>query len=58
MLRAMRRSAIWFLIAGLWLVVAIAAAFRHGWQAAWLQAVIALLFFAVALYFRRREGVR
>ncbi|HLH35668.1 MAG TPA: hypothetical protein VKX41_13430 [Alloacidobacterium sp.] len=54
----MRRSAIWFLIAGLWLVVAIAAAFRHGWQAAWLQAVIALLFFAVALYFRRREGVR
>jgi phosphoglycerol transferase MdoB-like AlkP superfamily enzyme len=54
----MRRSAVWFLIAVLWLVIAIVAALRQGWQRAWLQALIAILFFALALYSRRKEGIR
>jgi hypothetical protein len=54
----MRRSAIWFLIAVLWLVIAILAGLRQGWQRAWLQLLIALVFFAVAIYFRRKEGIR
>jgi hypothetical protein len=58
MLRPMRRSAVWFLIAVLWLVIAIVAALRQGWQRAWLQALIAILFFALALYSRRKEGIR
>jgi hypothetical protein len=58
MLRLMRRSAVWFLIAVLWLVIAIVAELHQGWRGAWLQAVVALLFFGVALYFRRREGIR
>lgn len=58
MLRPMRRSAVWFLIAVLWLVIAIVAALRQGWQRAWLQALIAILFLALALYSRRKEGIR
>ena len=58
MLRLMRRSAIWWLIGALWLVVAVVVALRQGWQRAWLQAVISLLFFAVALYTRRKENIR
>jgi len=54
----MRRSAVWFLIAVLWLVIAILGLLRQGWQGAWLQAIIALLFFVVAMYFRRKEGIR
>jgi VIT1/CCC1 family predicted Fe2+/Mn2+ transporter len=54
----MRRSGIWFLIAALWLLIAVFAALRHGWQAAWLQAVIALIFLGVALYSRRKERIR
>jgi len=54
----MRRSAVWFLIAVLWLVIAIVAALRQGWQRAWLQALIAILFLALALYSRRKEGIR
>ncbi len=58
MLRRMRRSSIWFLIAVLWLVVTIVTALHQGWQRAWLQAVIAVLFLAIAVYFRRKESVR
>lgn len=58
MLRFMRRSTIWWFIGGLWLVIAIAAALRHGWQAAWLQAVVAMVFFGVAFYTHRKENVR
>jgi hypothetical protein len=58
MLRLMRRSAVWFLIAVLWLVIAVIAALHQGWQRAWLQAVVALMFFAVAVYFRRKERIR
>jgi phosphoglycerol transferase MdoB-like AlkP superfamily enzyme len=54
----MRPSAVWFLIAVLWLVIAIVAALHSGWQRAWLQAVVALLFFAVAVYFRRKERIK
>jgi len=58
MLRLMRRSAIWWLTGALWLIVAVVVALRQGWQRAWLQSVIALLFFAVALYTRRKENIR
>jgi hypothetical protein len=58
MLRLMRRSTVWFLLAVLWLVIAVIAALHQGWRRAWLQAVVALLFFGVALYFRRREVIR
>jgi hypothetical protein len=58
MLRFMRRSAIWLLIAVLWLVAAILTTVRHGWQRAWLQAIVSLLFFGVALHFRRKEAIR
>ena len=58
MLRPMRRSAVWFLLAVLWLVIAVLALLRQGWQGAWLQAIIALLFLVVAMYFRRKEGIR
>ncbi len=58
MLRCMRRSTVWFMIALLWLVIAVVAALHLGWQRAWLQAVIALLFLGVAAYFRRQEGIR
>ena len=58
MLRPMRRSSVWFLIAALWLVITIVAALHQGWQRAWLQALIAILFFAVGLLYRRKEGIR
>ena len=58
MLRLMRRSAIWWLVGGMWLLIAVLALLRHGWQQAWLQAVIALIFFAIALYTRRKETLR
>lgn len=54
----MRRSAIWFLIAGLWFVVAVIGMLRHGWRLAWLQGVIALGFLAVAISFRSKEKIR
>jgi hypothetical protein len=58
MLRLMRRSAVWFLIAVLWLVIALITALHQGWQRAWLQAVVALAFFGAGAYLRRKEGVR
>ncbi|HTZ89502.1 MAG TPA: hypothetical protein VMA71_04125 [Alloacidobacterium sp.] len=58
MLRLMRRSNVWFLIAVLWLVSAAITALHQGWQRAWLQAVIALLFLGVAVYSRRKERIR
>jgi hypothetical protein len=54
----MRRSAVWFLIAVLWLVIAVIAALHQGWQRAWLQTVVAIMFFIVAVYFRRKERIR
>ena len=57
-LRLMRRSAVWFLIAVLWLVIAVIAALHQGWQRAWLQTVVAIMFFIVAVYFRRKERIR
>jgi len=58
MLRFMRRSAIWLLLAVLWLIIAVVTTLRQGWQRAWLQAIISLLFFGLALYFRRKEAIR
>lgn len=58
MLPLMRRSGIWFLIAMLWLVIAVLTALRHGWQVAWLQGVVAVIFFGVAIYSRRKEKAR
>jgi len=58
MLRVMRRSAVWLLIAVLWLIIAIVTTLRQGWQRAWLQAIIALVFFGVAMYFRRKEAIK
>jgi hypothetical protein len=58
MLRFMRRSAIWLLLAVLWLIIAVVTTLRQGWQRAWLQAIISLLFFGLAIYFRRKEVVR
>jgi CHASE2 domain-containing sensor protein len=54
----MRRSAVWFLIAVLWLVIAVIAALHQGWQRAWPQTVVAIMFFIVAVYFRRKERIR
>jgi len=54
----MRRSAVWFLIALLWLVVTVITVLHQGWQRAWLQAVITVVFLAVAVRFRRKEGIR
>ncbi|HSY72512.1 MAG TPA: hypothetical protein VK798_09730 [Alloacidobacterium sp.] len=54
----MRRSAIWLLLAVLWLIIAVVTTLRQGWQRAWLQAIISLLFFGLAIYFRRKEVVR
>ncbi|HYK35387.1 hypothetical protein [Alloacidobacterium sp.] len=54
----MRRSAIWFLIAVLWFVVTIITALHQGWRLAWFQALIALVFLAVAISFRRKEKIR
>lgn len=56
-LRLMRRSAVWFLIAVLWLVIAAVTALHQGWRRAWLQAVIAILFLAVAAYSRGKERI-
>jgi hypothetical protein len=58
MLRFMRRSAIWLLLAVLWLIIAVVTTLRQGWQRAWLQAIISLLFFGLAIYFRRKEVIR
>jgi hypothetical protein len=58
MLRFMRRSTVWLLIAALWLVIAIVTTLRQGWQGAWLQATISLLFFGVAMYFRRKDAIK
>jgi hypothetical protein len=58
MLRFMRRSAIWLLLAVLWLIIAVVTTLRQGWQRAWLQAIISLLFFGLAIYFRRKEAIR
>jgi hypothetical protein len=58
MLRRMRRSHIWLLIAALWLLITVFTTLRHGWKQAWLQAVIALLFLGVGLYSRYQERVR
>jgi phosphoglycerol transferase MdoB-like AlkP superfamily enzyme len=58
MLRTMRRSTVWLLIAVLWMGIATLTAVRQGWQRAWLQSLISLLFFGVAFYFRRKEAVR
>lgn len=57
-LRLMRRSSIWWMIGGLWLVIAIVVALHQGWRQAWLQATIALVFFAVALRMRSKENLR
>lgn len=54
----MRRSTIWWMIGGLWLVIAIVVALHQGWRQAWLQAVIALAFFAVALKMHSKENPR
>ncbi len=58
MLRFMRRAAVWFLIAVLWLVIAVLTAVRHGWPQAWLQALVAILFFGLGGYFLRKDGIR
>jgi hypothetical protein len=58
MLRFMRRSAIWLLLAVLWLIIAVVTTLRQGWQRAWLQAIISLLFFGLAIYFHRKEVIR
>jgi hypothetical protein len=58
MLRLMRRSAVWFLIAVLWLVIAAVTALHRGWRQAWLQAVIAILFLAVAVYSHSKERIK
>ena len=58
MLRSMRRFAVWLLIAVLWLVIAIATTLRQGWQRAWLQAIVSLLFFGVAIYFHRKDAIK
>jgi hypothetical protein len=58
MLRFMRRSAVWLLIAVLWLVIAIATTLRQGWQRAWLQAIVSLVFFGVAIYFHRKDAIK
>jgi predicted Na+-dependent transporter len=58
MLRIMRHSSIWLLIAVLWLAITVITALRQGWQRAWLQAVVSLIFFGVGFYFRRKEHLR
>jgi len=39
-------------------VIAIVTTLRQGWQRAWLQAIISLVFFGVAMYFRRKEAIK
>jgi hypothetical protein len=52
----MRRSSIWFLIAGLWLIdVVLNVVQGHGSQV-WLTAVIAVAFVVVGLVHRSRES--
>jgi hypothetical protein len=58
MLRRMRRSHIWLLIAALWFLITVFTTLRHGWRHAWLQAIIALLFLGVGLFSRRQEQIR
>jgi hypothetical protein len=55
-LRAMRRSSIWFLIAALWFIdVVISVVGRHARQA-WLPGIITLAFFVTGLIHRSREA--
>jgi hypothetical protein len=52
----MRRSHIWFLIAVFWLADAVLAALRKHWSAAAPAAVVALIFFIVAVLYWRRDA--
>jgi len=54
----MRRFVVWLFIAVLWLIISVLVALRQGWKQAWLQALIALLFFSAALYFRYKDRIR
>jgi hypothetical protein len=52
----MRRSSIWFLIAGLWLIdVLLNIARGHGSQV-WLTAIITVAFLVAGIFHRAREG--
>jgi hypothetical protein len=52
----MRRSSIWFLIAGLWLIDAFLTAARGHTRQAWLPAVITVAFVAAGIIHRSREA--
>jgi hypothetical protein len=53
----MRRSHIWLLIAFFWMVDAILATVKKHWSAAGMAAAVALIFFAVAMLYRRRDAL-
>jgi hypothetical protein len=57
-LRLMRRSHVWLLIAALWFAITLFSALRRTWSQVWLQGVVALIFLGVGLYTRRREQIR
>jgi hypothetical protein len=58
MLRCMRRSSVWFLIAALWFVITVVSTVRRVWPLAALQGAIALVFFLTGTFVRRRENLR
>ncbi|HZU09139.1 MAG TPA: hypothetical protein VFA02_04495 [Pseudacidobacterium sp.] len=54
----MRRSSVWFLIAGLWFVITAISTVRRIWPLAALQGVVALVFLLVGVLTRHKETIR
>jgi hypothetical protein len=54
----MRRSSIWFLIAGLWLIDVLLTVARGHVRQAWLPAVITVAFVVTGIIHRSREANR
>ena len=52
----MRRSTVWFLIAGLWAIVVLLGLFRGQGRQMWLQGVVAATFLVIGLIHRSREA--
>jgi hypothetical protein len=52
----MRRSAIWFFIAALWLIDVILSFVRGHGKLALLPAAVALVFVVIGVIYRRREA--
>jgi threonine/homoserine/homoserine lactone efflux protein len=54
----MQRYVIWYVLACLWAVIAIAGRVRHRTATAALEAIFALLFAIIGLFMKRRDAAR